>query len=162
MYQCFLADAGALEHGPRHLTRHARPPKHTVGFFDAAAATAPGSGGGHPSGGGSRAGQQAAAAPPRRLRAVSFNVHFFRRGYSDVALSDSTEEVLAVVKQLNPDLLFLQEVIIGFGACATPCTPLLFFFCVPLSRPRPQSHNCGQKRLLRARALRFFLFLAFP
>jgi len=45
-----------------------------------------------------------------RLRLLSFNVHFFRSGYSGVELGDSSDEIFAVVKLLNPDLVLLQEV----------------------------------------------------
>jgi len=44
------------------------------------------------------------------LRVISFNVHYFRAGYSDQDLHDSTEEVMQIVSQLNPDLCLLQEV----------------------------------------------------
>lgn len=108
MYQCFLADAKALEDGPISLTHHARPPLHPIGFFDPAqSSTSDDVSSG-------RVGHQGLLLK-RQLRAMSFNVHFFRRGYSDVALSDSTEEVLAVVKDVNPDILFIQEVILLYA-----------------------------------------------
>ena len=52
----------------------------------------------------------ASGGVPRRLRLVSFNVHFFQKGYSGVELGDSREEVLKLVADLNPELLLLQEV----------------------------------------------------
>ena len=55
--------------------------------------------------------------PPRRggfnaagLRMTSFNVHFFRSGYSSVELADSFEEVIAVITELNSEVIMLQEV----------------------------------------------------
>lgn len=48
-----------------------------------------------------------------KLRVVSFNVHFFRSGYSEVELGDSFEEVLGVIGDLNPDICLLQEVCTG-------------------------------------------------
>ena len=45
-----------------------------------------------------------------RLRVVSFNVHFFRVGYSDQMLADSFEEVTTVLSHLHADVCLLQEV----------------------------------------------------
>ena len=52
----------------------------------------------------------AGAAPSQRLRLVSFNVHFFQMGYSGVELGDSRVPVLALIAELHPDLMLLQEV----------------------------------------------------
>ena len=54
----------------------------------------------------------AVSAAPRglALRLATFNVHFFRRGFSDVALEDSRAVVLADLTALDPDVAFLQEV----------------------------------------------------
>ena len=46
----------------------------------------------------------------RRLRMVSFNVHFFRAGYSTVVRHDASDEILDIIRSLNADLLLLQEV----------------------------------------------------
>ena len=44
------------------------------------------------------------------LRLVSFNVHFFQRGFSNVLKGSSHEEVLQILSELNADVLLLQEV----------------------------------------------------
>jgi endonuclease/exonuclease/phosphatase family metal-dependent hydrolase len=49
-------------------------------------------------------------APGSQFRVVSFNVHFFTRGYSSEAFSDNSEEVEKVLVSLNADVVFLQEV----------------------------------------------------
>lgn len=55
-----------------------------------------------------------AAIPARpatgRLRVVSYNVHFFRAGFSDVELRDSFDEVMGVISHLDADVCLLQEV----------------------------------------------------
>jgi len=124
MYQCFLADAKELKDGPMHLTHHARPPLHPVGFFNPAPCSV---------GDDASSGKMGFQGPSRKrqLRAMSFNVHFFREGYSDVALSESTEDVLAVVKKVNPDLLFIQEVNRSkMDSCKA--FPKLQYMCYPL------------------------------
>lgn len=45
-----------------------------------------------------------------KLRTMTFNVHFFQKGFSGVCLGDATDEVLGVIERVNPDLLMLQEV----------------------------------------------------
>ena len=115
MYQCFLADSKELIDRPMHLTQHARPPPHSRGFFDPASFVVDFNE--------NEKQLQLAPLSKRQLRAMSFNVHFFRRGYSDVALSDSTDEVLSVVKQVNPDLLFVQEVTLVESGCYKTTLP---------------------------------------
>ena len=46
----------------------------------------------------------------RTLRVATFNVHFFRSGFSSVTLEDSTLDALSVVETLNPDIMLFQEV----------------------------------------------------
>ena len=45
-----------------------------------------------------------------RLRIVSWNVHFFRSGYSNVVLGDGLPEAKRVLSHLQADVLLLQEV----------------------------------------------------
>jgi endonuclease/exonuclease/phosphatase family metal-dependent hydrolase len=49
-------------------------------------------------------------AQERRLRVVTFNVHYFQAGYSGVDKGDTTDEVMDILSQLNGDVLLLQEV----------------------------------------------------
>eukprot|EP00937_MAST-01D_sp_MAST-1D-sp2_P007460 g7460.t1 len=44
------------------------------------------------------------------LRVVTFNVHFLSAGYSGVVLRDSEDDVLGVIRELDADVLLLQEV----------------------------------------------------
>ena len=53
---------------------------------------------------------RAALASQQRLRLVSFNVHFFRSGFSAVELAVTFDDVLSIVAELSADLLLLQEV----------------------------------------------------
>lgn len=46
----------------------------------------------------------------RRLRVMSFNVHFFRRGCSGTCGPSNAEDVLDIVARFQPDVLLLQEV----------------------------------------------------
>lgn len=46
----------------------------------------------------------------RSLRMVSWNVHFFSVGYSNVVLGDGLDEAKAVISLLHADVLLLQEV----------------------------------------------------
>ena len=50
------------------------------------------------------------APTDRRVRFVSFNVHFFAKGYSNVCLGSNSEEVLQIFKTLNADVILVQEV----------------------------------------------------
>ena len=50
------------------------------------------------------------SASTRQLRLMTYNVHFFQRGFSDVIKGDTLEEVLSIVQEANPDVLMLQEV----------------------------------------------------
>eukprot|EP00966_Prymnesium_polylepis_P257442 5947289-Prymnesium_polylepis.1 len=45
-----------------------------------------------------------------QVRVVSFNVHYFRAGFSDVNLYDSFDEVVDELRRLDADILLLQEV----------------------------------------------------
>jgi endonuclease/exonuclease/phosphatase family metal-dependent hydrolase len=52
--------------------------------------------------------------PPRRprgLRVMSFNVHFWQRGYSSRLHGDNQEACVEAVRRHQPDVLLLQEVV---------------------------------------------------
>ena len=52
--------------------------------------------------------------PPRRprgLRVMSFNVHFWQRGYSSRLYGDNQEACVEAVRRHQPDVLLLQEVV---------------------------------------------------
>lgn len=51
-----------------------------------------------------------AARQQRTLRVMTFNVHFFQKGFSGVCLGDATDEVMDAIERSNPDVLMLQEV----------------------------------------------------
>jgi endonuclease/exonuclease/phosphatase family metal-dependent hydrolase len=51
------------------------------------------------------------AAPSPGLRVVSWNVHFFQRGYSGEEGGDNRAEVAAVLAELQPDVILLQELV---------------------------------------------------
>jgi len=59
---------------------------------------------------GSHAGFTANSSSRNTLRVMTFNVHFFQRGFSGVVLGDALDEALSIVARLNPDILMLQEV----------------------------------------------------
>ena len=45
-----------------------------------------------------------------KLRLLSFNIHFFCKGYSFECLGSNTEEVLRIVADASPDVVLFQEV----------------------------------------------------
>jgi endonuclease/exonuclease/phosphatase family metal-dependent hydrolase len=51
----------------------------------------------------------ASSAAPSSLRVMSYNVHFFQRGYSGEQGGDNRAEVSAVIAELQPDVILLQE-----------------------------------------------------
>lgn len=44
------------------------------------------------------------------LRVMTFNVHFFQQGFSGKCFGDSMDDVMSILKRVNPDVLMLQEV----------------------------------------------------
>ena len=51
------------------------------------------------------------ARRPRGLRVMSFNVHFWQRGYSSRLHGDNQEACVEAVRRHQPDVLLLQEVV---------------------------------------------------
>ena len=45
----------------------------------------------------------------RRLRVVSFNLHFFQEGFSNVLKGSNRATVVGIIQELNADVLLLQE-----------------------------------------------------
>jgi endonuclease/exonuclease/phosphatase family metal-dependent hydrolase len=72
--------------------------------------------------------ERSAQRTPRTLRAVTFNVHFFQRGYSGEEHGDNRACINRIVRRLNPDVIFLQEVVAvgesgeGGGGGSAPAT----------------------------------------
>jgi endonuclease/exonuclease/phosphatase family metal-dependent hydrolase len=72
---------------------------------------------------------------PGALRMLTWNIHFWRRGYSALELGDNTAEVVACVRSINPDVLLLQEVVdtnnelkvladgLGYQVCQLSASP---------------------------------------
>lgn len=48
---------------------------------------------------------------PDTLRVVCWNVHFWQRGYSGEVSGDNRGEVSAVISQLQPDVILMQELV---------------------------------------------------
>lgn len=55
--------------------------------------------------------------PPRTLRVMTFNVHFFQRGYSGEEHGDNRTCINQIVGHLKPDVIFLQEVVAMDVSC---------------------------------------------
>ena len=52
------------------------------------------------------------AAPPITLRILTWNIHFWREGFSHRELGDNRAGVEAVLRAVNPDVVLLQEVVL--------------------------------------------------
>ena len=50
-------------------------------------------------------------SPPPALRVMTFNVHFYRAGYSKYVTDWSAGKIVSLIGDLSPDVLLLQEVI---------------------------------------------------
>lgn len=59
--------------------------------------------------------------PSSSLRIASFNVHFWKSGYSYLELSENFVEVVSIFAQLNPDIILCQALKLAFSFCPSLC-----------------------------------------
>ena len=128
MHAAFLADVAALLRADTNSlipSRHRRVPANTAAAASSASSAASSSATASATASAAASATASAAlpsslssrsplsplSPPPALRVMTFNVHFYRAGYSKYVTDWSAGKIVSLVGDLSPDVLLLQEVI---------------------------------------------------